>query len=610
MNENIKNKLKLLPTNSGCYLMKDSSNNFIYVGKALNLKNRVSSYFVNTRSHNAKTKALVSNIADFEYFITPSELDALALESTLIKKHQPYYNILLKDGKAFTYIKINLKKEYPKVEIVRRISRDGAKYFGPYFAGISAKEIIELITTAFKLRTCNLKFSETKPLGRACLNASIGMCCAPCINLVSKKEYSKQVALALDFLNGNTKPIKQILTEKMMDFAENGNFESALIYRNLLDTLKKLDSHILTQLPQTINCDFVGYSDDGVHACVCVTLVRGGKTSGLENFIVNSPNSSREEILQEFLPQYYASNKLISPEIFLPFEISESNLLAEYFSNLTGKVVKLSVPQKGVKNKLVNLASENAKEFLNKNIVKETNKELLTRGACTQLQNLLNLKELPLRIEGYDISNISGTFKVASMVVFVNGEPAKAHYRKFKIKTVEGQNDFECMKEVLTRRISEFSGSDISFSSKPNLILIDGGKGQLGMALSALENANFSCDIVSLAKRIEEVFVPNQPISVLLPRNSYALRLLERVRDESHRFAITFHRKLRTKNSIKSSLEQIPGIGKTKQRNLFEHFKTIDKIKSARIFELKEVHSVNQKDAENIYKFFQNKKSD
>ena len=528
----------------------------------------------------------------------------MCLEANLIKKHQPYYNILLKDGKAFAYIKINTKAPYPKIEIVRKVKNDGYKYFGPYFNGVTYKEILELISYAFNLRTCNFKFSVEKPLKRACLNYDIGLCCAPCINNVSPIEYKEKVIDTVDFLNGNTSKVKQLLTNKMLSFAENQNFETALIYRNLLATLNKLDNKIHTQLTSNLDCDAVGFSSNGIYSCVSVATVKSGKILGVENFIINAVNNSFNEILAEFLTQYYTSNKIIPKQICLPFDLPNTNLLMQYLSQLKNGTVNISVAQKGTKKQLVNIATKNADEYLQKNIEKEKQQELLTLGACEQLKQLVGLKELPLRIEGYDISNISGTNKVASMVVFINGKPAKNHYRKFKIDDIEGQNDFACMNQVLLRRANELKkGTDLSFSQKPNLILIDGGKGQLSSALASIQT-NIDCDVISLAKRIEEIYKPNNPVPVILNHSTYALRLLQRVRDESHRFAITFHRARRTKQMKQLTLTEIANIGKTKQKHLLEHFKSFEKIKNASVYELMQVNRISKQDALNIYNYY------
>ncbi len=604
MNENIKQKLSLLPSCPGSYQMLDAGGNIIYVGKAVNLKNRVSSYFVNLSSHNEKTKALVKNIADFNYIVTPTELDALCLEANLIKKHQPYYNILLKDGKQFAYIKINTKAPYPKIEVVRKVKNDGFKYFGPYFNGVYYKEIIELISYAFNLRTCNFKFSAEKPLKRPCLNFDMGLCCAPCVNKVSQQEYLSKVKQTIDFLNGNTLNIKQILTQKMQHFASKQNFETALIYRNLLNTVNKLDNKVHTQLTSTLEGDVIGFCTNGVYSCVSVATIISGKILGVENFILNSVSENSGEIIAEFLTQYYTSNKIIPKQILVPCQIKDSEILKQYLTSLKGTNVNIVYVQKGEKKKVVEIANQNAEEFLQKNIEKEKQQELLTLGACKQLQEYLGLKELPLRIEGYDISNISGTNKVASMVVFINGKPAKQHYRKFKIDDIEGQNDFACMNEVLLRRANELKkATDLSFSQKPNLILIDGGKGQLSSALASIK-PNIDCDVISLAKRLEEVFKPNSSVPIVLSHSTYALRLLQRVRDESHRFAITFHRQRRNKQTLKNTLGEIKGIGKTKQQHLFNHFKSFEKIKNASVYELMQVNRISKTDAVNIFNFY------
>ncbi len=605
MNDKIKQKLSSLPSSPGSYQMLDKDGNIIYVGKAVNLKNRVSSYFVNSSSHNEKTRNLVSHIDDFTYIVTPTELDALCLEANLIKKHQPYYNILLKDGKAFAYIKINTKHAYPKIEVVRKVKNDGYKYFGPYFNGVTYKEIIELISYAFNLRTCNFKFSEENPLKRACLNYDMGLCCAPCINNVSQKEYKQRVDETIDFLNGNTTKIKQLLTQKMLSFSANQNYETALIYRNLLSTLSKLDNKVHTQLSTLFDCDAVGFSSNGIYSCINISVIKNGKILGMENFIINAVSENNEEILLDFLTQYY-QNKLVPKILLVPFKLNQEELLESFFIQQNNTKVDIVSPVRGDKKSIIEIANKNAEEYLLKNIEKEKLMQLQTMGAVNQLKELLNLKELPLRIEGYDISNLGATNKVASMVVFINGKAEKSNYRKFKLDEVEGQNDFECMKQVLLRRAKELEkATDLSFSKKPNLIVIDGGKGQLSSALISIK-PNFECDVISLAKQLEEVYVENKEQPIILSRSSYALKLLQRVRDESHRFAITFHRQRRTKQLTTDSLTQISNIGKTKRNHLIEHFKSFEKIKNASIYELMQVSRITKTDAVNIFNFFHN----
>lgn len=538
----IKEKLKNLPKTSGVYIMKDIHGQIIYIGKAKNLKNRVSQYFMKTQKQ-FKVQAMVEKIADFDYFLTPTEIDALALESNLIKKHQPFYNILLKDGKAFPYIKIDTKSDFPKVEVVRRIKNDGGKYFGPYISGINVYEIIDLINYVFPVRKCNLKLTSTQK--RECLNYSLGLCSAPCTKRVARETYGKYISEIVDFLNGNDNLIEQKLHEKMQKQIEAENFENAIETREKLKMVEKLKSKSVASLPKDIALDAFSLVNNPNGDAICVLNVRSGKVLGI-NCYYAPDGAGNENALSAFIVQYYNQN--ISP----PKEILTSVDLADFeqIAKILDKNVNIHFPQKGIKKKIVEMATSNATEFLFKKSSLEERKRTNTLVALENLKTSLNLSKLPNRMECYDISHLFGEESVGSMVVFENGLPKKKDYRKFKIKNVEGIDDFASMKEVLARRLKRLKTEENSFKNAPDLIVIDGGKGQLKYALEALKENNFSCDIISLAEKFEEVFLPNNSTPVMLRRGSPELTMLQRLRDEAHRFAITFHKNRRDKKTL------------------------------------------------------------
>lgn len=603
--ESIKQRVKNLPLKPGVYIMRDESGTIIYIGKAKRLKNRVSQYFLNTEKP-TKVQLMADSVKTFDYIITNSELEALNLEANLIKQHQPFYNILLKDGKAHPFLKIDFKQDFPIVEITRRLKKDGAKYFGPYFGSVNARELLSLINTTFSLKTCHLNLNNGKQAKRECLNYHMGICHAPCVGKISKEDYRKEIDKVITFLNGDVSYAKQLLQNKMKSCAETENFEKAIVYRNNLNLIENLNSKLITELNSFADIDVFGYFTNGVATVISVLVVRAGKIMGLSSFNIVDLSNSKEEVLTNFITQYYPSTAFPPSEIVLPCELGE--VFENYVNQFSKTKVKITVPKIGIRKKLLTMAEVNANEYLEKNIEKEKLHELKTIGAVKLLQKHLNLSELPMRIEGFDISNISGTNMVASMVVFTNGQANYSHYRKFKIKTVVGQNnDFECMKEVLTRRLSELKESeDVSFSTRPNLILIDGGKGQLSFAYSVLTKNDLNIPMISLAEKNEEIFLPHESESVVLSKDDYALRLLQRVRDESHRYAITFHRSLRNKNALVSELSKVPLIGKTKEIALLSHFRDINKIKNASVLELMEVKGISEKLAKNIYDYFHN----
>ncbi len=599
---NLKEKLNNLPSSSGVYLMKDNNNNVIYVGKAKNLKRRVNQYF-DSREKNLKTTLLVENIKNFDYILTNSEYDALMLENNLIKKYQPHYNILLKDGKNFAYLKLDLNKDFPKLELTRKVDfKKNVKYFGPYFNGISAHSVMDIVKYAYPLRSCNL--SLKKPEKRECLKYSLGECSAPCTNRISVEDYNKIVDDVIDFLNGDTVKVKEILTKKMINSANLENFESAINYKNQIEMLEKINNKYTTQFAKKLNIDVVGSYYLNNNACLCVLIIRNGKMIGMESFnLINK--LILESDITNFFVQYYLNNKLLPNEIVVPDYFENESVLEEFFIKNFDKKVNIVKAIKGTKKTLQNVANSNAKEYLEKSLNLENLKQERTINACKNLQTKLNLKQTPFRIEGYDISNISGTNKVASMVVFVNGEPLKSHYRKFRITSFEGPDDFRSMSEVIKRRMTELKkGTDESFSQKPNLIMIDGGKGQLSSASKILREFDDEIELISLAKKEEEIFKENNPIPVVLKRNDYSLQLLQRVRDESHRFAITFHRNIRNKSELKSRLLDIEGIGETKAKLIFNKFKTIDNIKNAKIEDLTKLKGINENLALQIIKHF------
>lgn len=603
MNQKIKEKLKTLTTKPGVYVMRDKSGEIIYIGKAKNLKNRVSQYFRSSPKP-SKVQAMVDHVDDFDYFIAVSELDALALESNLIHKHQPFYNILLKDGKAFPYIKIDFKEDFPKLEIVRRVKNEtNAKYFGPYFAGIDPREILKTINFAFKIRTCSLKITTSPNAKRECLNYSLGLCPAPCTGKISKAEYAEEIKKVVRFLNGNDDEIEEILLQKMETASNLQNFERAIELRESLKMISKLKQRVVANLPKDVNKDVFAYHSDGLSGVVTVMVIRGGKILGIANFVQSDAELEENETLFNFISQYY-TNMLVPNEIIVSHAIDE-DLLFQYLS----KKSKIISNPHGINLTLLNMAKENAKEYLEKHLEKEKLAYNSGIGALKQLQEKVGLQALPKRMECYDISHISGTNKVASMVVFVDGRPAKKHYRKFKIKTVEGNNDFESLKEALTRRLQRYVDQNgESFKEKPDLLVIDGGKGQLSSCYEILKSFHLEnkIEMISLAKRIEEVFTVENSTPVILKYASAELKLLQRLRDEAHRFAITFHRSLRTKNQTITELENINGLGKTKIDALLKAFGTTDNIKNATIEELCLVKGIHQALAIKIKDYFKN----
>lgn len=601
----IREKLRLLPDNPGVYIMLDKYSNIIYVGKARVLKNRVRQYFHSTPKPD-KVMRMVENIADFNYIITKTERDALALENNLIKKYKPKYNILLKDDKTYPYIKVDLHDDFPAFYVTRKVKKDGARYYGPYMGGVSYKDILEIIQLTFQVRLCHTAIGE-KPK-RECLNYHIGRCLAPCAHKCTKADYAACVKKAVNFLEGNYKDAEALLKEKMMSAAAGENFELALDYRNKIEMLSKLEARRITSLSNFLDADIIAYTTNNLYSAINVLITRKGVMQGGTSYALEDANASDAEALSQFISQYYADRLPPSEIITESCLEDEKELLEAFFKEKYEKSVKITFAKQGVKAQLLQMAQENAREYLEKSIDKIRHKDDMTVNACKRLQSLLSLEAYPRRMECYDISNVSGVDKVGSMVVFVDGEAERSSYRRFRIKTVEGANDFASLQEVLTRRLSKLGTPEEERFPKPDLIIIDGGKGQLSAVKSIFDDMGVSgIELISLAKREEEVFTCNSEESVKIDHRDFALKMLQRIRDEAHRFAITYFRNLHSKRNLESVLSEIDGVGKKKRMALMEKFGTIDKIMSASEKELAETEGIGPALAKNIKEYFEEK---
>lgn len=596
----IREKLKLLPDTPGVYIMLDKDGTVIYVGKARVLKNRVRQYFHSSEKPE-KVQAMVNCIADFSYIVAPSEVDALALENTLIKKYKPKYNILLKDDKTYPYIKVHTREEFPRISITRRVKKDG-KYFGPFMGGVSCKEIVDVAAKIYNIRTCNVKIGD-KPK-KPCLNHHLGRCLAPCAHDVTKEEYRERVEQALAFLGGDYEDAQRILAEKMEKFAEAEEFELALDYRNKIRMLSKLGQRRITAMPRDVDADIWAYASNGLYACISLLVTRSGVMQGSLNFALDEGVGERSELFTSFLTQYYA-NKQIPHELILE-EPLDDELFIAYAKEKEGRGVEITRPKFGIRRELLDMAARNAAEYLEKSVSAIAHKDDMTKNACARLQEILFLPRYPRRMECYDISDISGVDKVGSMVVFTDGEADKYEYRRFRIKTVEGANDFASLQEVLRRRLAKLGTDEEERFPKPQLIVIDGGKGQLSAVKAIFDEMGVEdIDLISLAKQEEEIFTLTRDESVKIDRRDYALRMLQRIRDEAHRFAITYFRNLHSKRSLASVLEEIGGVGKQKRRALIEKFGTIDRIMRASEEELMGAEGIGKELAARIRKYFE-----
>lgn len=587
--------------------MRDQTGVVIYVGKAVNLMNRVRQYFTSSAGKAPKVAAMVAHVQDFEYIITDSEMEALILECNLIKQYQPYYNILLRDDKQYPYVRLNLKEDFPRIEIVRQIKRDGAKYFGPYLAAHSIREVLDAVYKLFPLRSCKKDLSKIKKGERPCLNYQMGRCYAPCAGKVSREEYHEVVKEVVDLLSGKYKKIEKILTEEMYQASEKLDFEKAALLRDKIAVLHRVAERQKAGFPDLNDKDLFAAAIGESEAVVQAFFVRKGKLQEAERFFLSNGATDEAEALDSFLKQYYLDKTHIPKKIYLGAELEDVEILSQWLSGLRGSQVELIAPKRGDNKKLVDMARKNAAEALVRKEQRRKKEFERTVGAAEALGTVLDIGYVR-RMECYDISNTQGTDSVASMVVFIDGKPAKKEYRRFRIKTVEGANDFASMEEVLTRRLTEgFHADDREhgFGAMPDLIVVDGGKGQLSSAVGVLESLGLEdLPIIGLAKREEEVFLPGESQPLVLPRTSPALQLLTAIRDEAHRFAITYHRNLRQARTISSELDRIPGVGPKRKKILLEAFESVDAIRRASIDQLAAVKGVDIATARAIYRYF------
>lgn len=617
---NFEEELKKLPRKPGVYIMRDDKDVILYVGKAINLHNRVRSYFRENIGRGPAIDQMVSLIARFEYIVTDSELEALVLENNLIKENSPKYNTLLKDDKTYPYIKVTVGEDYPRILFSRTMKKDKSRYFGPYTSAAAVKDTIELLNKLYQLRTCNRVLPRDTGLERPCLNYHIKQCLAPCQGYVSKEEYRQQVAGALEFLNGNYSPILKDLEEKMNKAAEELEFEEAARYRDLLSSVRQVSQKQKITEGVGEDKDILALYQDETEAVVQVFFVRDGKLIGREHYyMTHVPENSKPAILQDFVKQFYAGTPFIPRELMLQYEIEDAELIEKWLSERKGSRVYLKVPKIGSKEKLVELAAQNAKLVLSQDREKLKREEGRTIGAVKEISDLL---QLPLtgtaRMEAYDISNINGFENVGSMVVYEKGKPKRSDYRKFKIKSVSGPDDYACMREVLTRRFrhgmeeskeleeQEMDQEYGSFTKFPDLILMDGGRGQVNIALSVLEELGINIPVCGMVKddnhRTRGLYYHN--IELPIDTHSEGFKLITRIQDEAHRFAIEYHRSLRSKTQVKSVLDDIPGVGPARRKALMRHFKSLEEIRQASVEELMEIPEMNERTAEEIVTFF------
>lgn len=617
---NVEEELKKLPRKPGVYIMRDDKDVILYVGKAINLHNRVRSYFRENIGRGPAIDQMVSLIARFEYIVTDSELEALVLENNLIKENSPKYNTLLKDDKTYPYIKVTVGEDYPRILFSRTMKKDKSRYFGPYTSAAAVKDTIELLNKLYQLRTCNRVLPRDTGLERPCLNYHIKQCLAPCQGYVSKEEYRQQVAGALEFLNGNYSPILKDLEEKMNKAAEELEFEEAARYRDLLSSVRQVSQKQKITEGVGEDKDILALYQDETEAVVQVFFVRDGKLIGREHYyMTHVPENNKPAILQDFVKQFYAGTPFIPRELMLQYEIEDAELIEKWLSERKGSRVYLKVPKIGSKEKLVELAAQNAKLVLSQDREKLKREEGRTIGAVKEISDLL---QLPLtgtaRMEAYDISNINGFENVGSMVVYEKGKPKRSDYRKFKIKSVSGPDDYACMREVLTRRFrhgmeeskeleeQEMDQEYGSFTKFPDLILMDGGRGQVNIALAVLEELGIDIPVCGMVKddnhRTRGLYYHN--IELPIDTHSEGFKLITRIQDEAHRFAIEYHRSLRSKTQVRSVLDDIPGVGPARRKALMRHFKSLEEIRQATVEELMEIPEMNERTAEEIVTFF------
>ena len=614
----IQEELKKLPAKPGVYLMHNEKDEIIYVGKAVVLKNRVRQYFQSSRNLSPKIQRMVSQIKYFEYIITDSELEALVLECNLIKEHNPKYNTMLKDDKSYPYIKVTVQEAYPRVMFARRMKRDKSKYFGPYTSAGAVKDTIDLIQKIYKIRTCSRSLPRDIGKDRPCLYYQMKQCEAPCQGYISQEEYQKSVQQVIRFLNGDYKEVLQYLEHKMMEAAAEMEFEQAAEYRDLIKSVEHISNKQKINSSGLEDRDVIALAKAQTESVVAVFFVRNGKLLGREQFhMQHSPETSRTEVMTEFVKQFYAGTPYLPREILLECEIDEKNIMEECLTAKKGMKVKILVPQRGQKARLVDMARRNAVNILRMDSEKIRLEEKRTIGAVKEIEQLIGIPDLK-RMEAFDISNISGFQTVASMVVYENGKPRKRDYRKFRIQSVQGPDDYRSMEEVLTRRfrhgqkeIEEMKQKNLdpefgSFTKFPDLLLMDGGKGQVNVAKRVLKELHLDIPVCGMVKddnhRTRGLYFENDEI--LFPPKSEAFRLITRIQDEAHRFAIEYHRELRGKASVHSILDEIQGIGPKRRKALMKHFKDIEKIREASLEELESVEGMSRSAAREVYCFF------
>lgn len=596
---NIEEELKKLPSKPGVYLMHDERDAIIYVGKAISLKNRVRQYFQSSRNKGVKIEQMVTHIARFEYIITDSELEALVLECNLIKEHRPKYNTMLMDDKAYPFIKVTVQEDFPRVLFARQMYKDKAKYYGPYTSAAAVKDTIDLIHKLYGIRTCNRQLPKMQGKERPCLNYHIHQCPAPCQGYISKEEYGESVKKALHFLNGNYAPILKELEEKMQQAAEEMEFEKAIEYRELLGSVKKIAQKQKITNSDMEDKDVIAMAKDREDAVVQVFFIRDGRLIGRDHFCLHiAADDKKEEILAAFVKQFYAGTPYIPREIMMQYEIGEAEVIESWLSERKGQKVHIYVPKKGEKEKLVELAQKNAKMVLDQDKERIRREEGRIIGAMKEIAGLLNLPEIS-RVEAYDISNISGFQTVGSMVVFEKGKPKRSDYRKFRIRGVQGADDYASMEEMLTRRLSHYE-------TYPDLIMMDGGRGQVNIALKVMDAVGVHVPVCGMVKddhhRTRGIYFNN--VEIPIDRDSEGFRLVTRIQDEAHRFAIEYHRSLRSKEQVHSVLDDIKGIGPARRRALMKAFQTLDDLKAASEEELAQVEGMNSLSARQVYEFF------
>lgn len=614
----IEEELKKLPAQPGVYIMHDARDEIIYVGKAISLKNRVRQYFQSSRNKTAKIEKMVSRIARFEYIVTDSELEALVLECNLIKEHRPRYNTMLKDDKTYPYIKVTVAEEYPRVLFSRQMKKDKNRYFGPFTSAGAVKDTIELMRKIYHIRACSRKLPQEIGKDRPCLYYHIHQCDAPCQAYISREEYQQSVRRALDFLGGHYEPVMSYLQEKMMAASDAMEYEKAIEYRELLASVKKVAQKQKITSQSMEDRDIIALARDEKDAVAQVFFVRDGRLIGREHFHINiSPAEEDGQILNSFVKQFYAGTPFVPHEIWVQEELEDAEIISRFLTARRGQKVRLVVPRKGEKERLVELAEKNARMVLSQDKEKIKREELRTIGAMNQIGEWIGLEGIR-RLEAYDISNISGFESVGSMVVYEDGRPKRNDYRKFRIRTVQGPNDYASMREVLLRRFSHGleetkrlreEGEDLSFGSFtrfPDLIMMDGGRGQVNIALEVLAELRLSIPVCGMVKddshRTRGLYYQN--VEIPIDRYSEGFKLITRIQDEAHRFAIEYHRSLRSKEQVHSVLDEIRGIGPARRKALLRAFKTIEAIRAATVEELMEVPQMNRAAAEAVYGFF------